>query len=608
MKTAAFRVAPRLAPVIATFAIVATLFSACGDDAAPVPADLLAGDQAFVAVPRTSTADVVEARSALTNGAGGAGAMGVQPGENNFYLAIRKDVLAQPWFLSAYLKQGQDRVPYTEVPFFSLGTRVVSFQVQNGKLFVFDASDQHAASAVIAPPNLLEAYPLVDLPEFNRLRGADRYVLVDPSAGLNPFGITSDLYEDWPFRGLSIQGDYGDLRMRVGVSFMQNFRSLADGVTFDEIFTGDIAGVDPAPFTIWGTLGLSIRRYAVGEGYEPTPDPVDPLYFATGYRSIPDSGGAVYHTPVKWNFHRGMSPVKIYVNAGAKRAQAHYPGVDLLGAFKRGIESWNDVLGFKVFEAVFVDDDQIRDDDKSFLLVDFPGIGFPYSFADYRANPINGEIRGVSVYFSGAFLPGIEYMTDDPPAGGAPAAAANATAPTSAPAASANLPLLSWAGMAAHPTCAYSARASAMRAANARAATAGSAPLTGDQKRALYVQHVVAHEFGHTLGLRHNFAGSLEPPSSSVMDYLDDDLAIKLPTPGAYDREAISYLYGLSPDLPTHPFCTDEHVPLSPLCQRNDRGADPLYDAAAPVYAYVVGLILDGVVPGDPNGPYGSWA
>jgi len=150
--------------------IAATLIAACDQEAAPVPDDLLAGDQQFVAVPRASSDDVVQARSALTTGPG---AMGVQPGENNFYLAIRKDVLDQPWFLSGYLKQGQDRIPYVELPFFTLGTRVVSFKVQNDKLFVFDASGQRTASAVIDPPNVLEAYPVIDLPDFNRLRNAD---------------------------------------------------------------------------------------------------------------------------------------------------------------------------------------------------------------------------------------------------------------------------------------------------------------------------------------------------------------------------------------------------------------------------------------------------
>lgn len=125
MKTAALRLSLRLVPILAT------LFSACAEDAAPVPDDLLADDQAFVAVPHRSGAD-------------GAGA----------YVAIRKDVLDHP-----------------------------SFQLRNDKVFVLDVSASRAGSPITDPPNVLHAYPVVDLPEFARLRGADRYVLIDPSAG-----------------------------------------------------------------------------------------------------------------------------------------------------------------------------------------------------------------------------------------------------------------------------------------------------------------------------------------------------------------------------------------------------------------------------------------
>jgi hypothetical protein len=590
MKTATFRRAVRL------FTITAALSAAACGEVAPVPDDLLADDQPFIAVPRASSADVAEMRSALTTGPGGAGAMGVQPGENNFYLAIRKDVLDQPWFLSAFLKQFQDRSPSISVPFFSLGTRVVSFERQNDKLFLFDVSGQHTASAVIDPPNVLEAYPLVDLPEFNRLRGADRYVLIDPSAGLNRFGITGDLFEDWPFSAYP----EGDLRLRVGIAFMQNFRQLADGVSFDEIFTGEIAGVEPAPYTAWGTLGLTIRRYGVGDGFEPTPESLDPLYFTTGYRLIPDSGGAADRSVLKWNLRPGLAAVKIHVGDGAARAQADYPGVDVMGAFWRGVEGWNDVFGFRVFEAVFVGDDAVRDDDKSFMLVDYPGAGLPFAFADFRANPINGEIRGGSVYFSGAFFDSFAYIEDDPPAGAVPTAPAAAPP---APASSARLRLMSWAGLAARPLCAYSARATAPHAARTSAAGVATA-LTADQKRALYIQHVVAHEFGHVLGLRHNFAGSLEPPSSSVMDYIDTDLAVQAADPRPHDRESLQYLYGLSSAPPAHPFCTDEQLAASPLCQLFDRGADPLRDDDAPTYGFLLGLFLDGLLPPSPSLDY----
>jgi hypothetical protein len=455
---------------------------------------------------------------------------------------------------------------------------VVSFQVQNGKLFMFDVSGQRTGSAVVDPPNLLEAYPMVEIPDVMGLRGSDRYVFIDPSAGLNQFGITTDLFED---RALRPNAPQADTPVRVGLAFMQNFRALADGVTYEEIFTGQVAG--ESVHTIWGTLGLSLRRYDVGSGYRPTPDPGVPHYFATGYRSAPDSGGLYYDTPVKWNFRQGMSPVKIMIGAGAARAQADFPNVDVLGAFRRGVESWNDVFGFPVFEATFVNDDAVRDDDKSFIVVDYPGTGVPYAFGDFRANPINGEIRGASVYFSGAFFDAFPSFDDAKPAH-APAAGTT-SAPTSLRAAS-------WAGMAVQPACIYPAHLAAAHAP--AAAAAGAAAHTADEKRALFIQHVVAHEIGHTLGLRHNFAGSLEVPVSSLMDYIPDDAAIETAKPGAYDVEAIRYLYRLSRTLPTHRFCTDEQVSTSPLCQPFDLGADPLPEYSGPIYSSLAGLVLDG--------------
>jgi hypothetical protein len=161
--------------------------------------------------------------------------------------------------------------------------------------------------------------------------------------------------------------------------------------------------------------------------------------------------------------------------------------------------------------------------------------------------------------------------------------------------------------MAARPACVYPAHAGAAGAGLAHAlAKPGPGALTASQKNANYIQHAITHEFGHILGLRHNFAGSLEPPTSSVMDYTHEEIDAHAPGPGPYDVEAVRYLYGLSATLPTHPFCTDSDVPFSPLCQRNDWGADPLFDNKAPVYNLLVSLILDGVVPAD-DPDYGWW-
>jgi len=123
MKPASFRFSICLLP------FVAVLFAACEQEAAPLPDDLLADDQPIVVVPRGSADGLA-------------------------YLAIRKDTLSGP-----------------------------SFQLTKGKLRVLDVSPPRPGAPVTDPPKLLEAYPLVEVPEFTRLRGADRYVVIDPSAG-----------------------------------------------------------------------------------------------------------------------------------------------------------------------------------------------------------------------------------------------------------------------------------------------------------------------------------------------------------------------------------------------------------------------------------------
>jgi hypothetical protein len=128
-----------------------------------------------------------------------------------------------------------------------------------------------------------------------------------------------------------------------------------------------------------------------------------------------------------------------------------------------------------------------------------------------------------------------------------------------------------------------------------------------------YLRSVVAHETGHTLGLRHNFAGSLgteisgpkeaadlisaylndkttttPAPASTVMDYLTfreeilQGAAIGAKKTFAYDRAAITWAYAgksLTPaDLNTPYYCADqEGAALKTLgCETNDTGSRPL--------------------------------
>src|SRR3954453_6178992 len=142
------------------FLAAAALVSACGGQA-----PTLSGDEQFVSVSTQSSA-----------------ASTTPSADESFYLAINKSELGKKYFLSAYLTQYfPGAVSYGAAR--SMGTRVVTFKVQNGKLFVFDAADGKKDSNTFDPSLIVDAYPVVT----GVLTGtnADKYVVFDPSQGMN---------------------------------------------------------------------------------------------------------------------------------------------------------------------------------------------------------------------------------------------------------------------------------------------------------------------------------------------------------------------------------------------------------------------------------------
>ena len=518
---------------------------------------------------------------------------GATAGDDSFYLAINKSELGKKYFLSAYITQYfPGAVAYGAAR--SLGTRVVTFRVQNGKLFVFDAADGHKDSDTFDPSLIVDAYPIVT----GVLTGttANNFVVFDPAAGMNRFGALSDAWA-W--------GSYA-VKFQIELSYLQKYRKIADGVTFEQVFTGYADAADPNSwmlgennaFRASGTLGIALRKYSEGAGYKTSqvPDQGE-YYFRSDLKLVPNSGGAEM-SAIKWNISKGMKPIKWLISDHVLATQKDpaYAQYDVAGALKKAIEGWNEVFGFKALEAAVASpSDSFGNDDTNYVLWDEdPSYGA--AFANWRNNPNTGEIRGASVYMSIMWLEIADLSFDASMkvrSDGTPELLA------AAPASAKKIPTLVWEGIRQEPICVL--RAESYLKDPEMLSNAATTGMTKKQKVEAFLTHVLMHEIGHTLGLRHNFKGSTMPPSSSVMDYLTDDDSINRTTLGSYDADAVKYLYGLSTALPSQPFCTDDYVGYDPDCNMFDTGAKPLDVTYAPYYQAYLNAFLNGQVGTPPN-------
>ena len=460
-------------------ASVAVLAMAVGCGGASSSA--VSSDESFVSVPRNSTT----AQSSAAE---------------EFYIVLNKKELGQKWFLSAYMKQlFPGAVAYGAAR--SLGTKTVSFKVYNGKMFVVDASGTKQTSSTFDPTLIVDAYPVVRDAALEQKYPASKYVIFDPASGLNHFGVVGDWY-----------GSAG-YEFKTELSFAQNFRAVSDGAVWEQVFTGYANIGDPNSWQLGednalrasGTLGIALRRYTEGAGFTAAPDATRNLYFRSDLQLVSNTGG-VAAPFVKWNIKPGMKPIQWIISDQIKETEKAYGGkYDLQGAARAAVENWNAAFGFKALEAkVGSPDDSFADDTKNVVIWDLDTSN-GYAFANWRQNPGTGEIRGASVYMNGLWVDDADqYFPDDQ----------TVTTNTVKRAKQPKSPMLRWNAMPDQTLCKHwlpRFRGDADFADGAMGLApdaAAPAPLTKKQKVEQFVTHVLLHEIGHTLGLRHNFKGS----------------------------------------------------------------------------------------------------
>jgi hypothetical protein len=300
---------------------------------------------------------------------------------------------------------------------------------------------------------------------------------------------------------------------------------------------------------------------------------------------------------------------------------------EYVDAVKDGILYWNTVFGREVVKAGKAPDGVTAPDSKYNIIQWVPWDKAGFAYADILLDPLNGESKHGQVYMTSAFT-----FVGEARARALLRAFEEAAKPKKdgqKGAQSLGLPFLNSA-----ECCESDPQAFALQMANglqAMLATDGlndAAVLRASQD---YVREVIAHEVGHVLGLRHNFAGSLGATltSKELDDWFNTYLAgqpldaytnkiattsemeytvfkgavftgwlmrtVKQPLP--HDHAAIMWGYFNSPEARTNKmlFATDEDVGRYGDVQGFDYGRDPVVSDYTEI-AKIINLLPNSVI------------
>ena len=514
----------------------------------------------------------------LLGGCGGGGAAPPAPLLNDSFrtdigkqVAIKSDALNHEFLLQGNVIELKDAQKFS-----GLKSRVVVFQKQAGKLFMLESQDGHTVS-----PDTPFAIILAEFPILSEDSG---WIWFDFNQGMSKVFTTADMHAS-DLDGRAYQPSF------TVESIRSSYLEQVDDSKNNRLFLRQAAQIDASD----GTLqSVEVRYYLSPYLPDPTfkqtasPGVTNAGYFEVMPQNV--AGGASTKVlAMKWQLSKG--PITYFISAETP--------ADYKEAVTNGVLYWNQVLGQDVFAVADAPKGATAPDMDRNIIQWVTNENADSAYADMQADPRTGQILHAQVFLPSSFAVGSRKD------------AWKALKLLSTPAAATTQIALK--NLHAARLCDLSAKDGMLNRMAALLANNASDAAILKTARAT-VQQVVAHEVGHTLGLRHNFAGSLAAeyngkkredlfanflnnkpydtgvlPSSSVMDYHDaieevliaerfNTLKLTLP----HDVSSMKFLYQDKTLVAGIPYCTDSDADGSMQdCLRFDHGRSPLEFASS---------------------------
>ena len=513
----------------------------------------------------------------VLGGCGGGGASPASPVLNESLktdvsknVAIRVDALNHEFLLQGNLIQLTDAQNFS-----GLKSRVVVFQKQAGKLFMLESQVGHTVTPDTPFAIILAEFPIA--------AESDGWIWFDFNQGMSKIFTTAEMYAS-DFDGSAYRPSFAVASIR------SSYLEQVDDSKNNRLALRQSAQVDSVNNTV---QSVEVRYYLSPYSPDPTFKQTEsPGFTNAGYFEVMPqdiSGGAKSKVlAMKWQVTK--EPITYFISADTPP--------EYRDAVKNGVLYWNQALGQDVFAVADAPVGATAPDmDRNIIQwVTYDDAGSAY--ADMQADPRTGQILHAQVFMPSAFAIGSRKdawralkLLAAPPSSTTQIALKNLQAPH---------------------VCALSVKEGILNRLTALLASNASDAAILKTAQAT-VQQTVTHEIGHTLGLRHNFAGSLSAnynghkredlyanflnnkpydagvlPSSSVMDYhhpIEEVLGAerfnttKLALP--HDVSAMKFLYQDKALDKSIPFCTDTDADIMPDCLRFDHGRSPLEYASS---------------------------